>query len=278
MSKKRKKKSPLRNEFTDALNVEMAERKISEKVQAAESQQATADSQQETVEITAASVETVSVENISTPKIEIEKISVEEIPAKVETPKIETAKVETTKTEIAKIEIAKVETPKTKLKKTKSSKTKSAKTENPKIEIVEVKTDPKLEKRIFKEADDTLFEEKPPVSESKKFAYRSKAMKRWEEEREEKSAPTFEPVPKVETPRPLSRPEKFGGVVSVVMLVYAFVNFDKPLFFLALSLFAHFLSQPLGAVFGKHAHAVQNAIHSFSIVIFFGAIMFLFTD
>ena len=35
MSKKRKKKSTLRNEFTDALNVEMAERKISEKVQAA---------------------------------------------------------------------------------------------------------------------------------------------------------------------------------------------------------------------------------------------------
>lgn len=270
MSKKRKKKSPLRNEFTDALNVEMAERKISERVQATESKQATENRieetenrLQDTVEIAAATVETVSVEKISIPKIEIEKvsaekISVEEIPAKVEIEK-------------APAKVEEIPAPVTKPKKVAPS----AKTS--KIEIVKVKTDPKLEKRILKEADNTLFEEKLPKSAPKKSIYRSKAMQRWEQEHEE-TLPTFEPVPKVEKPRQMSRPEKFGGVIAVVMMVYAFVNLDKPLFFLALSLLAHFLSQPLGAVFGKHAPAVQNAIHSFSIVIFFGAIMFLFTD
>ena len=257
MSKKRKKKSPLRNEFTDALNVEMAERKISEKVQAAERQQATGDREQVTVEIAAAAVEEVSVEKISTPKIEIEKVSVEEIPAKVEIEKVP-AKVEKKPAPVTEPE--KVASP---------SKTS-------KIEIVEVKTDPKLEKRIMKEADNTFFDEKPPEVTPKKSIYRSKAMQSWEDE--EITTPKFEPVPKIEKLRPMSYPEKFGGVMSIVMLVYAFVNLDKPLFFLALSLFAHFLSHPLGSVFGKHAHAVQNALHSFSIVIFFGAIMFLFTD
>ena len=257
MSKKRKKKSPLRNEFTDALNVEMAERKISEKVQATSNFEAKGKRQEAKVENVAVEVAAVSLDKVSVEKISAEKISVEEIPAKVEIEKVP-AKVEK--------KPAPVTEPKKVAPPSKTSK----------IEIVEVKTDPKLEKRIMKEADNTFFDEKPPEVTPKKSIYRSKAMQSWEDE--EITTPKFEPVPKVEKLRPMSYPEKFGGVMSIVMLVYAFVNLDKPLFFLALSLFAHCLSHPLGSVFGKHAHAVQNALHSFSIVIFFGAIMFLFTD
>ena len=38
-----------------------------------------------------------------------------------------------------------------------------------------------------------------------------------------------------------------------------------------------FLLRPLiGALFGKHNRAVQNALHSFSLVLFIGALLFLF--
>ena len=231
MSKKRKKKTPLRNEFTDALNVEMAERKIVERVQPKE-------------EVFQKSVE---VEKISSEKVEIKTSVPEKIPAAL--PKVE---------EIPPLE--EISAP----------------------QIVEVKTDPKLEKRILQEADNTFFDEKPPESAPKKSIFRSKGMQRWEaEQRGEKlppPPPKVEPAPKVERPRKLSHAEKFGMVVSVVMLIYAFVNFDKPLFFLALSLFAHFIKQPIGAMFGKYDSAVQNSLHTFSIVIFIGAVMFLFTD
>lgn len=230
MSKKRKKKTPLRNEFTDALNVEIAERKIVERVQPKE-------------EIFQKSVEA---EKISSETAEIKTPVPETISAKI--PKVE---------EIPPLE--EISAP----------------------QIVEVKTDPKLEKRIFKEAEDTFFDEKPPESAPRKSIFRSKGMQRWEaEQRGEEITPPPPKVepPKIEKPRKLSRPEKFGIVVSAVMLIYAFVNFDKPLFFLALSLVSHFIRQPLGAMFGKYDAAVQNALHTFSIVIFIGAVMFLFTD
>ena len=179
MSKKRKKKSPLRNEFTDALNVEMAERKIIERTQ-----KETGNRKQETVENAAVGVAAVSLDKVSVEKPATEKISNEKVPL-----------------------------------------------------------------------------EKIPVEK---------------DEQDEKITPPT--APQIKKPRKMSHPEKFGGIISVVMLVYAFVNMDKPLFFLALSLFAHFLGYSIAAVFGKYADAVQNAIHSFSIVIFFGAIMFLFTD
>ena len=121
-------------------------------------------------------------------------------------------------------------------------------------------------------------DEKPKNSIPRKSIFRSKAMQRWEEEQEEILPPKIEPAPQIKKTPKMTRPGRFGGIISVVMLVYAFANADKPLFFLALSLFAHFLSRSLGSFFGKYADAVQNAIHTFSIVIFFGAIMFLFTD
>jgi len=243
MSKKRKKKSPLRNEFTDALNVEMAERKIVERTQ-----KEPTDKKQETVESAAVEVAAVSLDKISVEKVAVEKVAVEKV--SVEVPKVE--------------EIAAPQ-------------------------IVEVKTDPKLEKRILKEADSTFLDEKPPEKDSPKVKphksiFRSKTMRRWEAEQfgEELSSqkvetPKFE-KPIVKKPKKMSHPEKFGGIISVIMLVYAAVNLDKPLFFLSMALFVNFLRQPLSAVFGKYEDDVSNALHSFSIVLFFGAILFVFTN
>ena len=237
MSKKRKKKSPLHDEFTDALNVEMAERKIVERIQP----------------------------KIEEPKVSLEKITVEKV-AKVEIP---TKKVETPKVEIETISIEKVEEIPASPVEIKE-----------KVPIVEVKVDKKLEQRILREANNTVLDEKPPVSKPKKSTYRSKTMKRFESEREEEKVlpPEVESAAKIEKPRKMSHAEKFGGIVSIIMLVYASVNFDKPLFFLSMALFANFLRQPLGSIFGKHAEDVSNALHTFSIVVFLGAILFLFTD
>lgn len=219
MSRKRKKKAPLRNEFTDALNEEIEERKIVERTQPPE-------------------------EEVFQKTVTLEK-------------KVEIAKVDAAPVEVAeKIEVEEIVPP-----------------------PVEVKTDEKLEERILKEADNTFFDEKPaPKVETekpqKKSVYRSKAMQRLERE-QEKKPPTVEPAP-VNKPHKWSHAEKFGVVASVAMLVYAFVNLDKPLFFLALSLFVHFLSMPAGNFFGKHSAAVQNSLRTFSIVLFFGAVLFLF--
>ena len=226
---KRKKKAPLRSDFTDALQVEIDERKIVERTQ---------------------------------PKEEIFQKSVT-LEKAVEVEKIEVAPLEKVPVE-TKIEVEEIEIPPN----------------------VEVKPETKLEERILNEADNTFFDEKPapkkvPKVEKekppRKSIYHSKALKKWaaEQEEEKTPAPQIE-LPKIELPRKLSHAEKFGVVASVAMLVYAFVNLDKPLFFLALSLFVHFLSMPAGNIFGKHSAAVQNALRTFSIVLFCGAILFLF--
>lgn len=224
---KRKKKAPLRSDFTDALQVEIDERKIVERTQ---------------------------------PKEEIfQKAVTLEKPVEVE--KIEVAPLEKIPAE-TKIQIEKIEVPPT----------------------IEVKPETKLEERILKEADNTFFDEKPApkkVAEEKpaprKSIYHSKALKKLAEEQEEEkiSAPKIE-LPKIELPHKWSHAEKFGLVAAVAMLVYAFVTLDKPLFFLALSLFVHLLSTPAGNLFGKHSAAVQNSLRTFSIVLFFGALLFLF--
>lgn len=225
MSRKRKKKTPLRNDFTDALDKEISERKIVERT-------ATAEKVPEVI----AATETISAATAT------EKISSETVSAEV-TEKVSLEKV------------------------------------TPAVEVIEVAVDAKLEERILKEADNTFFEEKPSEELPRKTIYRSKGMQRWaEEQREEKLPPKVEPAPKVETPKKLSRPEKFGVVVAAVMLIYSFVNFDKPLFFLAMALFTNFIRPAIGALFGKHDLAVQNALHTFSIVAFFGALFFLFTS
>ena len=81
-------------------------------------------------------------------------------------------------------------------------------------------------------------------------------------------------APKVK--RKISHAEASGIVISVVMLGYSLITEDKPLFFLATALLIFLLRPLIGGLFGKHNQAVQNALHGFSIALFFGAILFLF--
>ena len=76
--------------------------------------------------------------------------------------------------------------------------------------------------------------------------------------------------------RKLSHAETSGVVISAVMLVYSLVEMDKPLFFLSTALMIFLLRPLIGALFGEHNRAVQNALHSFSVVLFIGALIMLF--
>lgn len=76
--------------------------------------------------------------------------------------------------------------------------------------------------------------------------------------------------------RRFSHAETSGVAISAVMLVYSLYNADKPLFFLSTSLLTFLLRPLIGALFGRHSRAVQNALHSFSVVLFIGALIMLF--
>ena len=90
-------------------------------------------------------------------------------------------------------------------------------------------------------------------------------------EDKEKSAT---PEPKIKSK--LSHAETSGIAISAVMLAYSLAEGDKPLFFLATSLLTFLLRPIIGGLAGKHNRAVQNALHSFSVVLFIGALIFLF--
>ena len=216
----KKKKAPLRSEFTDALDEEIATRKILERANLKESEP---------------------------PKVIVEQVEIQppvkEIPAPVEEISVPPS--------------------------------------------IEVKPETKLEERILKEADNTFFDEKParkpkaaPVDDKppSKSTYRSKALRQWEEERDEKNPPPNPIAQAAEEnePRRTSRTERAGAIISIIMVIYAFVNLDKPLFFLSMSLLVHCFRPTVGALSGKYNHDVQNAMRSFSIVLFFGAILFIF--
>lgn len=215
---KRKKKNPIRSEFTDALSEEISARKIIERTQPKD-------------DVLAAEVEVV----------EESKVDVVEEPPKVNLRK-------------------EIPLPK-----------------------VEVKPETKLEERIFAEADNTFYDEpkKSTVDEkSNQSIYHSRALRKWQEDIES-DEPVQNPIEEVkadERRRKLSRAEKAGIVISVAMLVYSFITLDKPLFFLAFSLFVHLLRTPVGKLSGKHEHDVRNAMRSFSMVLFVGAIIFLFMN
>ena len=83
-------------------------------------------------------------------------------------------------------------------------------------------------------------------------------------------------TPEPELKRRLTHAESSGIAISAVMLVYSLKEGDKPLFFLSTSLLIFLLRPLIGAIFGKHNRAVQNALHSFSLVLFIGALLFLF--
>ena len=89
---------------------------------------------------------------------------------------------------------------------------------------------------------------------------------------DKKKSSTHEPELKMK----LSHAETSGIAISAVMLVYSLAEEDKPLFFLSTSLLIFLLRPLIGALAGKHNRAVQNALHSFSIVLFIGALLFLF--
>ena len=74
----------------------------------------------------------------------------------------------------------------------------------------------------------------------------------------------------------LSHAETSGVAISAVMLVYSLAEGDKPLFFLSSALLIFLLRPIIGALAGKHNRAVQNALHSFSIVLFVGALIMIF--
>lgn len=84
--------------------------------------------------------------------------------------------------------------------------------------------------------------------------------------------------PKIEIKQKLTHAETSGVAISAIMLVYSLAEGDKPLFFLSTSLLTFLLRPIIGKLFGKHNRAVQNALHSFSIVLFIGAILILFTS
>lgn len=81
-------------------------------------------------------------------------------------------------------------------------------------------------------------------------------------------------APKVKSK--LSHAEVSGVIISTVMLLYSLTEMDKPLFFLSTALLTFLLRPLIGALFGKHNRAIQNALHSFSLVMFIGALIMLF--
>ena len=122
--------------------------------------------------------------------------------------------------------------------------------------------------------DDKNLNDDEPLKISEHKVFRSKKFVDSEtqaEEDKQKSA-----TPKPELKRKLSHAESSGIAISAVMLVYSFKEGDKPLFFLSTALLMFLLRPLIGALFGKHNQAVQNALHSFSLVLFIGALLFLF--
>ena len=154
----------------------------------------------------------------------------------------------------------------------------------PKID--EVKVDSEFEKRVFAEANDNFFDEKPKrprhmiASEdtsTSRSAFRAKLIKeRIAEEKELEIARKKTSDKDADLRRTLTRAEMVGAIRSIAMLAYSLSTYDKPLFFMAMSLLSHTLRPLIGGLFGKYNRPVQNALHGFSIVLFFGALFFLF--
>ena len=148
---------------------------------------------------------------------------------------------------------------------------------------VEIKTDTKFEERVFAEAQNNFLDEKPKRPRKMVDAeedlpsrpiFRAKLMR--EKIFEEKNADKKTSDKDADLRRKLTHAEVAGAALSAVMLVYSVTTMDKPLFFMSMALFSHTIRPLVGSFFGKHNRAVQNAMHAFSIVLFLGAILFLF--
>ena len=125
------------------------------------------------------------------------------------------------------------------------------------------------------ETDDDLYAEKVSLDkETRPKTFHSKNFVDSETQAVEDKAKSSTHEPELKAK--LSHAETSGVAISAVMLVYALVEADKPLFFLSTALLTFLLRPLIGALFGKHNRAVQNALHSFSLVMFIGALLMLF--
>ena len=128
---------------------------------------------------------------------------------------------------------------------------------------------------LYSDNGDELYDEKVSLDKTPRHkTFHSKNFTDSETQAEEdkkKSAP-HEP----ELKQKLSHAETSGVAISSVMLVYSLAEGDKPLFFVSTALLTFLLRPLIGGLFGKHNRAVQNALHSFSVVMFIGALIMLF--
>ena len=122
--------------------------------------------------------------------------------------------------------------------------------------------------------DDKNLNDEEPIKISEHKVFRSKKFVDSETQAAEDKQKSATPQPELK--RKLSHAESSGIAISAVMLAYSLKEEDKPLFFLSMSLLIFLLRPLIGALFGKNNRAVQNALHSFSVVLFIGALLFLF--
>ena len=122
--------------------------------------------------------------------------------------------------------------------------------------------------------DDKNLNDEEPIKISEHKVFRSKKFVDSDTAANEDKEKSATPAPKIKTK--LSHAETSGIAISAVMFAYSLAEGDKPLFFLSTSLLIFLLRPLIGALAGKHNRAVQNALHSFSVVLFIGALIFLF--
>ena len=122
--------------------------------------------------------------------------------------------------------------------------------------------------------DNKNFDDDEPIKISEHKVFRSKKFIDSDTAAKEDAAKSATPAPEIK--RKLTHAESSGIAISAVMLAYSLAESDKPLFFLSTSLLIFLLRPLIGAFFGKNNQAVQNALHSFSVVLFIGALIMLF--
>ena len=123
--------------------------------------------------------------------------------------------------------------------------------------------------------DDELYAEKISLEKtSRPKTFHSKNFIDSETQAQEDAAKSSTREPELKSK--LSHAETSGVAISAVMLAYSLAESDKPLFFLSAALLIFLLRPLIGGLAGKHNRAVQNALHSFSVVLFIGALLFLF--
>lgn len=122
--------------------------------------------------------------------------------------------------------------------------------------------------------DNKNFDDDEPIKISDHKVFRSKKFVDSDTQAAEDKKKSVKP--ESELKRKLTHAETSGIAISAVMLAYSLAEGDKPLFFLSTSLLIFLLRPLIGAFFGEHNRAVQNALHSFSVVLFIGSLIMLF--